>query len=84
MSAQNGADEEPQEYFEDVIEEAAMFSAMGFGLGLLEQVLFDVASGTLPASTTPTTMMAGPFVVLMTVLGFAIGFVRGRRKSRRR
>ncbi|MGC8773618.1 MAG: hypothetical protein ACP5RJ_09205, partial [Conexivisphaera sp.] len=65
VSTNGNEDEEPEpeEYFEDVIEEAAMFSAMGFGMGLFEQVIFDVATGSTPSVATPLDMMSGPFVV---------------------
>jgi len=62
----------------DFIEEVVENSTLGFGAGVLTQIIFGAATGSLPS--TAQAAISGPFVLLFTAIGFGLGFARGYRK----
>jgi len=68
---------------EDIIENVAIETASGYGAGVVMNVIFQVAAGGITPGTSISAAISGPLVLIMTAIGFGIGFARGWRAHRR-
>ncbi len=64
----------------DVLENVSTDTAIGYGAGVMVNVLFGVSTGAFVAGTSVMTAISGPLVLILTAIGFGVGFARGWKK----